>query len=202
MKIITITISLLLLSSPIYACQKVLNSMFNLSGFKQCQSLVSRCPSQGPLPNKECESKILETRKVCQQGRALVHALMSRTTLLSMTNFDPYYLVAQYYIGDGKTGYSILTPKGCLVSTLVNPKKVSTSLAKQYRNTSFGIMNLGKPSLKHEPNEPLIFSVPLRITDTCLACRVIGDAVLNFEFTEQGKLAKITLASFSRHQDQ
>ena len=64
------------------------------------------------------------------------------------------------------------------------------------------MVSAGRPSLQRSTKKEYVFRVPLEARDTCLACPIVGTAMLNFQFTQKGDFQKVTLESFDTKKEQ
>jgi hypothetical protein len=169
---------------------------FNFSNYKHCQTLIHQCPASGPLPDSSCAEKVSKKNRVCKQTRELSKKIGMPITVLEAKQLANFIIVTVYFLADGQEQSYIITPQSCLIDTNIDPRKFSKDFAKKYRNTSFFIVNWGKPHYQIHSNGTQSFRVLLRLTNTCLACSVIGFAEVRFNFAKDGKLIGIALESF------
>lgn len=133
---------------------------------------------------------------VCQQTNRLAKQLNMPLSTISAEKVGEYTLITVYFIADGQQQYYIIAPDDSVINTLVDPRKVSKSLAKRYKNADFMLVNWDAPKYQAGANGQSSFVSQVRVTKTCLACEVIGFAKIKFDFSAQGHLSNVSLVSF------
>lgn len=205
----SVFLNFLLISLPLFAstgpfqtCKSYtfLKSGFNLTDAERCQAHLKSCPKTGPVLDQACVKKIVNTDLSCRQLNKLADALNADISTLSFEKLDQFILVDQVFPADGQHNYYIISPSGCMANTKVDPRRLSTSLNKIYKNTLFMIVNWGKPKFQVNPNGTVSFYVLLKVTKNCLACELIGWAKVRYDFAKNGRLVRTTLLSFGKQQ--
>jgi hypothetical protein len=186
-------------SSPVQ-CKNYgfLKQGFHLNDYTNCQSLIHQCPKQGLLPDQACVKQVIEKHQSCYQLKALSAAINGDPATISAEPMAKFTIIDQVFIADGQHSYYLISPQGCLVNTNIDPRVLSPSLKKQYKNTEFMHVNWDKPTSQNHPNGSQSFIATLKVTDTCLACKVIGWAKIRFDFAKNGILIKTSLESFRK----
>lgn len=182
------------------ACKPLpfLNSGFDLKKYKACTTLMNQCPAAGALPSPSC-AKEISKEPACQQLNKLAQAVNADLNQISTKQDGPFTLVDIYFPADGQNHYYIVTPQHCLIDTVVDLKKLNQKLAQQYPKTAFMTLNWDEPRYRIESDGTHNFYAHLVVTDTCVACKVLGYAKLKFNFAKQGNLIGVHLLEFSDH---
>lgn len=205
----SIFLNCLLISLPIFAtagsnqtCKSYsfLKHGLNLNDVEHCQYHLKSCPKTGPVLDQACVKQIIKNDQACRQLNKLSDVLNADIATLTFEKFEQFILVDQVFPADGQHNYYIITPRGCLTNTKIDPRQLSSALKKQYKNTIFMIVNWGKPKFQVNPNGTVSFSVLLKVTKNCLACESIGWVKVRYDFAKNGKLIKTNLLSFSKKQ--
>lgn len=186
------------IASPAESCKKLdfLSSGFNLQNAQQCSTLIRRCPPTGPVLDQACVEQVIKENPSCQQLNALAHELNADVASLTVEQIGKIMLVDQLYVADGKHSYYLISSEGCLVKTIIDPRELSVPLKRKYKHKEFMISNTNKPVATLQANGSQSVSVILKITDTCLACDVIGYAKTKFEFSKKGEFVKMKVVGF------
>jgi hypothetical protein len=170
---------------------------FNVNDYNNCITSVYQCPKNGPYYDDNCVTKAAEQNAACKSVSAIAKAVNASITQLSFSPIDAYNIVTVTYPADGQIQNYILSPKGCLVDTVIDPRKLSTNLKNQYPEKELMIVNTELPTGKKHDDGSETFNVLLRVTEDCLACTVLGWANVVFAFDAQGNLVSTTLKHFS-----
>lgn len=171
---------------------------FNINNYEKCLVLIRHCPLNGLFQESSCVAQVLRDNKVCWQYEKLTHVLGCEPTQWSATHVKGFTIIDRYFTADGQDWYYIIS-KDYLIDTNIDPRSLSPALAKKYPKTSFFIVNWGKPQYGVNPDGSQRFTVILRVTDTCLACSVIGWATLEFNFTKEDVFLNSKLESFKQN---
>lgn len=170
---------------------------FNVNDYNNCITSVYQCPKNGPFYDNTCVEKAAAQNSTCKSVSAIAKAVNASITQLSFSPVDNYNIVTVTYPADGQVQNYILSPKGCLVDTVVDPRKLSKNLNSQYSTKELMIVNTELPTGKKHDDGSETFSVLLRVTEDCLACNVLGWANVIFTFDSAGNLLSTTLKHFS-----
>lgn len=178
-----------------------LNTGFDMQAYSACKKAFKRCHSQGGIPNLKCVEKIVAASPNCKQLLALSQALESSpATITAYRSEAGYTLINQTFIADGKDNYYILSPKPCLINTVVDPRLLHPQLQTQYENFNFIITNTGMPIAAKESGDERQFIVTLKINKGCLACETLGYAIIKYTFDAQGDLKSTVLKRFTEEE--
>lgn len=179
-------------------CQQYsfLKNGFNINDYKICRALIRKCPLDGVLPEKSCVNHVILNNRLCGQFRALSKVLKMPVTVINAKKKNNFTIVNVTYIADGQHQYYLISPTGCMVDTKIDPRKLDNQLNEKYKKTDFMIVNWREPSYQMGTDDSKNFLVPLRITDTCLACKVIGFATIKFKFDKEGNFLGASLDKF------
>ncbi|MFN7098608.1 MAG: hypothetical protein ACK4PR_13800, partial [Gammaproteobacteria bacterium] len=146
---------------------------FNANDYNNCITSVYQCPKTGPYYDNTCVTKAAAQNPTCKSASAIAKAVNASITQLSFSPMDAYNIVTVTYPADGQVQNYILSPKGCLVDTIVDPRKLSKDLHSEYAEKELVIVNTELPTAKKQDNGNETFSVLLRVTQECLACTVL-----------------------------
>lgn len=196
---ILMSISAATYAASVVTCQPLPKSAkdFNVNDYNNCITSVYQCPKTGPYYDNTCVTKAADQNPTCKSVSAIAKAVNASITQLSFSPMDAYNVVTVTYPADGQVQNYILSPKGCLVNTIVDPRKLSKDLNSQYTEKELMIVNTELPTAKKHDDGTETFSVLLRVTEDCLACNVLGWANVIFTFDPNGNLTDTTLKHFS-----
>jgi hypothetical protein len=175
-----------------------LGKPFNFKQFQKCQTRVKKaCPPKPVLPDFKCTHSLLQRTHICHQSQRLINLVMGDIYTLQVTKHDGFFIVNNYTIADGKNNYSIITPKGYILNTVIDIRQYDMALKKKYKKRDFLTLNHGKPKIFMSKKGATSIIVPLKINDTCVACKTIGYADVGFYFKKTGVLRTIKIIRFT-----
>lgn len=171
------------------------NGFNNIDG-THCLNLITACPIEHNFPNEICVKNVLNNHPYCDQLQKLSQILKVSASQLTVLPEGFFSLVNVIYPADGQHRYYIITPRGYLVDTVIDPRSLNKYLQQKYKKADFLISNEDTPYYEKELNGNHQFSAILKINESCLACKIIGRAKVDFNFDPQGKLVSIILVGF------
>lgn len=175
-------------------CQHQLTKPFDAKSFQACQQLIKSCITTGPLPDQTCAANQIKQHSICQQSDELASLLDVDVSQLKLTKIvQQFVLVKSTYPADGAETYSIITPKRCVINTVIEPRDIDKSFMPKYKKEDFYTENKGEPTITTNKMN-VIFSVPLVMHKQCRACEIIAKPTIVFKFTEQGNLISTRLS--------
>lgn len=172
---------------------------FDTNSYSQCDKFIKQCPGSGVLHEKSCVEGITKKYKSCAQFRKLVTELHLPANQVTVTSLGEFSVVTLTFPADGQFSYYIISPNGCLLDTKIDPRKLDSNLNSQFQNKSFMMTYAGEPQYQTNSDGTPSIAVVLRITDTCIACPLIGYAKIKFDFDKNGNLTKTSLVSFDKN---
>lgn len=175
-----------------------LQPTFKFSEAQNCLASIKTCTIKNNMPDQACVSKIAAQNPSCKQVQQLANTLEANLSSLTITPVDQFYIVRQDFIADGQQTYYILSPVACLINTNIDARQFSRSLALAYRGKNWMSVNSGAPKVAKDKKGLTVFTVRLKVTDSCLACPILGWAYVNFVFDAKGTLIKRTVVSFNK----
>lgn len=180
-------------------CQQpsFLSDGFDMANYEKCSALIKKCPMDAIMPQQSCVDKITTKNPSCKQFKQLADNLQMPASLINVKSKNKVALVDVLYPGDGQKKYYLISSEGCLIDTQIDPRKLDESLDKKYHKTEFMMTNWDEPKFKTDKDETEVTAL-LKITDTCLACKVVGWAKIKLDFTKEGKFDDVDLESFSK----
>ncbi len=178
-----------------------LKNGFSMNDYNQCRALMNKCPASGALPDISCVDKVAAENKVCSQLHQLAQVTNGVLDLIVIEKNDQLLLVDQHFPADGQQHYYIISPKHCIVDTQIDPRDLSQALKNKYQKMELMLVNWEKPVLQTHNDGSQTINSKLKVTDTCLACKIVGYAQLKFDFDKKGVLTKISLEKFSENND-
>jgi hypothetical protein len=181
------------------SCSRSLSRPLNLDQFQQCQALIKKvCPPNPVIPNLKCTQPLLKQNRICHQGQSLANLLMGDISTLQVKQYNNFFIVNNYTIADGQNNYSIITPRGCILNTVIDVRHYDATLMKKYKTAKFLTLNDGEPKVFVNKKKQMIsVTVPLKINDTCVACATMGYATVGFYFTNAGDLTQRKVLTFT-----
>ncbi|MBY0377380.1 MAG: hypothetical protein K2Q33_02295, partial [Gammaproteobacteria bacterium] len=105
------------------------------------------------------------------------------------------------YPADGQFQYYIISPKGQIIDTRMDPRQYSSILKMQYPNKDLIISNVDPIQFKGKVDKPMTFIATVKVSDGCVACAILGYATSRFIFKKNGELQTIRLISFSKQEN-
>ncbi len=166
---------------------------FNMSNYQSCQVLIKQCSKKNLSVDQSCIEKLTSRNMACQQFNQLADAVQMPITALKITQAGQFNIVDKIFSADGQHQYYLITPTGCLLDTRIDPRKLSASLANQYKNVDFIFVNTEQPSYSLSDDGNHHFSLKFTIAKNCLACERVGNFSLHFEFNSKGNLQAVSV---------
>ena len=87
---------------------------------------------EGIFPKESCAMQTLRDNKICWQFKKLAQALDFSPTQLFAKQLAGFTIIDMFFAADGQYNYYIIS-KGYLIDTSIDPRKLSTVLAKKYQ---------------------------------------------------------------------
>jgi len=169
----------------------------NTKTYQECSDKLNACPKNNQLTfSNECVSKTIRQEKSCQQLDKLAKFIRVSPGQITATPKGNMSLIDVYFSADGGHLYYILSPKGCLISTNVDPRDISQSVKKQFAQADFYIDAHGEPTYSTQNNGVQRFTAAIDAKKQCRACPVVATAEINFDFAKNGTWLKTTLGQF------
>jgi len=159
---------------------------FNISHYQQCKALLKKCYVGGFWPKVSCVKPILARNKVCKQYQQLLKVVGMSTYTVFLEKMGNLTLLRMFFMADGQNWYKVMTPKGNIIDTQIDPRKLDKSLATKYHKTSFMIADEEKPKYTLNANGSQTIITIFDVQNTCLACETIGTAKIKFQFSKDG----------------
>lgn len=185
-------------TKPYLSYHSSLSPKFSVDNYKTCNLLLKSCPTEGMFRKKSCVGAVLRNNKVCTQFKKLSEILDTQPTLLNIKNIGNLTIVNSPTIADGQDHYYIMA-NGVLINMNIDPRILSRSLRARYNKKTWITVNWGKPIYKVTSNNTKTVTVTVRVSDTCLACSIIGFAKIQFNFTKTNRLINVELITFSKN---
>ncbi|QLH42640.1 MAG: hypothetical protein HWD59_07915 [Coxiellaceae bacterium] len=179
-----------------------LNPGFDFKAFAQCQKFINKCPHMGAIVNETCVNKQVKKQSVCSQAQQLAKTLNVSVSQLTATQVNQLTQFTVVFPADGQQQFYLLTPEHCVIDTVIDPRKLDSNLAKQYKDKSFMMTTWGKPQYHTNADGSQSVDILLKITDQCVACPTLGWATLEFTTAKDGSFLQARLKNFSEQQPQ
>jgi hypothetical protein len=165
--------------------------------YKQCQALIQLCTEKGLSFDASCVKQTVANNDVCYQLDQIGQLTDGGVPFIVVEPQGQFALIDQIFPADGKDHYYIVSPQGCIVDTHMDPREFTKFLAKKFEKADFLLMNEGKPLIKNHSDGGVSFTTILKVTETCVACKVIGWARIEVTFAPNGKMTSTRLLNFS-----
>jgi len=175
-----------------------LNKSINMTAYHQCVSKINQCPKNGPYLDGTCVKKQVEQDASCQELSQLAQHLNVSADLIYLQQEARFTVIDAVFPADGGHLYALLSPDGCLIDTVVDPRDLNASIKKEYANKDFYLEAKDKPAYIHQSNGNQQFTADIIVKNQCRACEVIGTAKVAFTYTKNGKWIKTELLSFTK----
>lgn len=191
-------------STPTAPSVPTLGSALNLTKASQCSKILKACQDskKGPLSDNVCVQQKVKANSSCAQLQVLADKLETTPDLLDVTAAPNGFAIARKnYPADGQFQNFIVSPKGLIVDTRVDPRQYSSILKMQYPNKDLLITNIDPVQAKTTIDKHTTFVTTLKVSDGCLACSVLGYATTRFNFKKDGSLQTIRLMSFNKQEN-
>jgi hypothetical protein len=195
---ILFALSALATNAPLCKKDFTLLEAFNIADFQYCQSLIKKCPASAALPDEACVEKMTKKEPRCTQLREVAEKVHGTPATLTAESKGTVTLIEQLFRADGQNQYYIISSNSCLIDTMIDPRTLSASLRKKYKKVDFFIVNSGDPVFQTLLTGEKAFTVPLKVTDTCRACKAVGVATLVFQFDQGGTFQHVRLQNFKK----
>lgn len=169
---------------------------FYMNDYKICQESLKQCPLNGDMPDLACIDAIAKNNRACHQLDKLSKVINGNPSTLSAVSAGRFAIIDQILPADGQHSFYIISPRGCLVETNIDPRELDRSLLRKYRRKDLMTVNWESPKRHINTDGSQSFTALLKITDTCVACEVIGWAKIRFDFDKKGELIQTELESF------
>lgn len=192
MKFKLYSVLLLLLSSQVYA---VLNKPFDLTEYNRCQQALAACPRAGVVAGATCVKRVVKKNNTCRQVAKLATKLDVLPSMIFVKRLQSVFVLNQASLADGQDHYYLLFD-GKLLNTLVDPRQLDKALAKAYQGKDWLLVSWGEPLSRTKADGSYVISTLLKITDTCLACEVVGWAMVDFSFAANNVYTGVVLQRF------
>lgn len=167
-------------------CQTLPNEFknFSLTDFQACLTLIQQCPKTGFVYDSNCIQQKTRTNKVCAVTQILTDKLQTRADQLSVLPISHFVILTVTFPADGQLKYYLLSPKACLIDTVVDPRSLDSNSFPA--NLNLIVTNASFPIYQHQTDGNDVFTVQLQIQQDCLACKILGKEQIKFIFDGQG----------------
>lgn len=176
----------------------------NVDNAQICQTTLKTCvdPRNGPLPDENCVKTKIKQAHPCEQLQQLADKLNTSPSLLTAKSApNDFAVVQKNYPADGEVQNYIISPKGILVDTLMDPRLYSTVIKMQYPHNDLLVSNVSAVQGKVTFDKKTAFTTTIKISDGCKACKILGYATTRFTFKQNGDLQSVRLLSLSKNQN-
>lgn len=174
-----------------------LKNGINLSAYEQCISQFVSCPKNGPFLDGKCVQEKVDANSSCKELSELAKQVNASADLITLKNLNGFTSVEVSFPGDGGQQYYILSPSGCLIDTVIDPRDLSPELKQKYANSDFFLETHSPLNHVVFPNKTNRFTIELQVKKQCRACEVIGLANIAFDFAQDGMWLNTQLFSFT-----
>ncbi len=177
----------------------VLSHGINLTAYQQCVTKITRCPKNGVFLDGTCVNKMTEQEASCQQLGEIAKEINVSADFLHLQQQDGFTIIDALFPADGGHLYALLSPHGCLIDTVVDPRDLNPTVKKQYATKDFFLEAKDKPNYLLKPNGTQQFTIDILVKNQCRACELIGTAKIAFDFSKDGKWMKTEMLSFAKN---
>lgn len=174
-----LTLPSLALAGTASLCQALpgLSQGINLQNFHACEVALDHCLKTGPYPSSACVDQTLHAQASCQAVKTIADHLQAPAFNMQAVLMGNLVVLTIHYPADGQTAFHVVTPQGCLIDPLkvdrVKPGWILSTTGTQ-------------PSYLHFPQGQQVISFPVKISQGCLSCAVLGQAKVNLQFSKNG----------------
>jgi hypothetical protein len=176
---------------------KALKNGINYSDYQQCKTSLNTCPKHGAFIDDNC-LKEKSQQAFCQQLVDVAKQLETSAEMLSFDKQENFTILHVTYPADGGNQYYLLSPKNCLINTLVDPRDLDASVKTKYAKKDFYLEVIDEPKFSTIANSNKQFTISVEARDQCRACKVIGTGNVAFTFTGNGEWVSTKLLSFTK----
>lgn len=169
---------------------------FDKSAYQACVTKINQCTKNGPYLDETCVQKTMNGEANCQQLNILAKEINASPEFIQAEQQAHFTILDVTFPADGGHEYAILSPQGCLIDTVVDPRDLSPAIKKKYAKNDFYLEAKKKPVYKQLPDSTHQFTVQIQAKNQCRACAVIGTAKIAFNFSKTGEWKKTELLSF------
>jgi hypothetical protein len=169
---------------------------FDMAAYQRCVSKMTQCPTNGPFHDGACIQKNMDKEPSCHQLGLLSKLINASPELIYAQQQAGFTVFDVLFPADGGHLYSLLSPQGCLIDTLVDPRDLSSTVRDQYAKNNFFLEATDKPSYSRQADSSQRFTIDIQAKNQCRGCEVIGRAKIAFDFSKESKWKKTELLSF------
>lgn len=176
----------------------------NVDNAQVCQTTLKTCinAKNGPLPDESCVKNKVKQVHPCEQLQQLATILDTSPSLLTAKSApNDFAIVQKSYPADGGIQNYIVSPKGILVDTLMDPRVYSSAIKMQYPHNDLLVSSASDIQGKATFDKKTAFTTTIKISDGCKACKILGYATTRFTFKQNGELQSVRLLSLSKNQN-
>ncbi len=170
----------------------------DITAYKQCLAKFNQCPKNGPYLDVKCVKTVLAKDSTCHQLDQLAEQINASADFIQVQKQAGFSIIDVTYPADGGHQYSLLSPSGCLIDTVVDPRDLDSKLKQQYAKNDFYLEAINKPSFTQKPDGTQSFVIEIEAKNQCRACTVFGTAKIAFNFSKEGKWKTTELLSFTK----
>lgn len=171
---------------------KGLATGLDVDALQRCQQSIKTCPRGKLYRDATCADQKL-TQPVCAQLSALAKHLDMDAQMISAEKAAKYAVIKIDFPADGGEAFYILSPKGCLVDTIVNPTKYDDALKRKFAGKDLFLEVMGAPKYTVQPNGDTRFTVNIEGRDQCRACAVLVKTDVAFDFGKKDTLENVVV---------
>ena len=169
---------------------------WDISAFEQCDQAIHRCPLTGMYLDEKCMHEKLK-QKSCTQLSALTKLLDLKADMFTAKKVKDFTQITVNYPGDGGIQYYLLSSKGCLLDTSVNPSNINKKFKKEFAKVDLLNEVNGEPVYSVLPGSGKRFTVKIDGHRQCRACEIVVKATVAFDFTKDNVWKRATLLGFA-----
>lgn len=165
---------------------------FDFAAYERCTAAIQRCPAGHIFRDEKCAAKKLK-HTACKQLAGLAKHLDVDAQMISVEKTAKYATIKISFPADGGESFYILSPRGCLVDTNINPGKFDAAFKHQFASKDLYTEVVSAPVYSALPKAGKRFTVSIEGRDQCRACAVLVKTDVAFDFSKKDKLEKVVV---------
>lgn len=177
-----------------------LSSGFDQLAAQTCEQHLFVCRRQSPENQPVCMHRVVHQYTSCKQLIALSEYLQVTPLQLKSVPFGKLISLSVTYPADGQISYYLITPKGALINTAMNPRTLPLAdlpveLQQDSHPKQWLLFNHGKPCFYQFSGNLYEIFYPVRISQNCRACERIADSIEDYRLnlaTPEGESMKLS----------
>lgn len=178
---------------------KGLKNGLNMASYESCVAKINSCPKNGPYLDGSCAQQTAEKEATCKELNQLAEQMSASPELVHVKNVAGFSVIDMSFPADNGHQYAILSPKGCFIDTVIDPRDMSETVQSEFAKNDFYLEAKDAPHYLAKEDGSKQFTIDILAKNQCRACEVIGTATFAFNFSKNGTWSKTELVLFEKN---